>query len=109
VPTTNNDTRWTSKFAMVNDILNLQEPYEIYINLSVSGKGMQVKDKTKLEECRLSDDEWEELREIHALLHPFWLLTMKMQGNIVNRNRDDPSNSFETTVHSEHDSEPPRE
>ena len=80
-----NATRWNSWFLMVNDLLNLREPVDLYVNMCRSSKNMDKKDKKRLEDCVLQDEDWEELIQIHAILYDFWELTLRMQGNVARK------------------------
>ena len=44
-----NTTRWNSIFLMINDLLNLREAVELYIQRILISKTMKKKDKLKLE------------------------------------------------------------
>lgn len=83
-----NATRWNSTFVMINDALNLREAIDLYVNISLTGKSMEKKDKKKLERCYLGEEEWEELHHLHGLLYGFWELTLKMQGNVIQQGDD---------------------
>lgn len=86
-----NATRWNSYFLMMNDILNLREAVEVYYTMVKNSPAFDRKDKKKLDDyCKLTDEDWNELIEIHAMLYDFWDVTMKMQGNVANEMRDDP-------------------
>ena len=75
-----NTTRWNSTFLMINDLLNLREAVDLYVSISLTSKAMEAKYKRKLEQCQPTESDWEELIDLHALLYPFWELTIKMQG-----------------------------
>ena len=89
-----NATRWNSVFLMINDALNLREIIERYFREMLSKNSpLEAKDRDRLKLCQLSNDEWDELIELHALLYPFWELTMQMQGNIAESLLSEDSNS----------------
>lgn len=89
VPRVDNATRWSSVFLMINDVLNLREPIELYLSMCRTSKTMEKKDKQRLEShCSLADDDWEELIHIHGLLYHFWELTIRMQGNVAKKMRE---------------------
>ena len=71
-----------------------------------SSKTMDKKDKQRLEKhCTLTDDEWEELIHLHALLYDFWELTLRMQGNVATNMRENEINTnpeFQETVYGKH-------
>jgi hypothetical protein len=90
IPASDVKTRWNSSFIQINDGLNCKEPIDLYIDRSLVSKDMDKKDKDKLRLCKLTEEDWEELIHLHALLYPLWLLTMKMQGNVINRPEDTP-------------------
>jgi len=79
-----NATRWNSVFLMVNDALNLREVIERYLR-DMLGKTspLEKADRDKLKLCQMSNEEWDDVVEIHVLLYPFWEMTMKMQGNVA--------------------------
>jgi len=106
LPHTDNATRWNSVFLMLNDGLNLREPIELYISMSRSSKTMEKKDKQRLEKhCTLNEDEWEELIHLHVILYDFWELTLRMQGNVATKMRENKLNTnpeFKETVYGKH-------
>ena len=98
LPHTDNATRWNSVFLMLNDVLNFREPIELYLPRCCTFKTMDKKDKQqfKLERhCMLTDDDWEELIHLHALLYDFWELTLQMQGNVTKKLQEDATNMAE--------------
>lgn len=79
MPHMTNSTRWNSYFLMINDLLNLREAVDFYVGIYRSSKTMEKKDKKRLEDhCILEEDDWEELLHLHALLYDFWELTLRM-------------------------------
>jgi hypothetical protein len=90
MPSMNNATRWNSFFLMINDMLNLREAVDLYINMCRTSKTMEKKDKQRLEMyCTLTEEDWEQLTHLHALLYDFWELTIRMQGNVAKKLRAD--------------------
>ena len=98
LPSRDNRTRWNTVFLMMNDMLNLHKTIELYISLSLNSKTMEKKHKQQLEKhCTLTDEDWEELIHIHAILYDFWELTMRMQGNVVKKVQEsftNPANMY---------------
>lgn len=75
---------------MINDMLNLREAVDLYINMCRTSKTMEKKNKQRLEMyCTLIKENWEELTHLHALLYDFWELTIRMQGNMAKKLRAD--------------------
>ncbi|TMI78761.1 MAG: hAT transposon family protein, partial [Bacteroidetes bacterium] len=99
MPPLNNKAHWNTVLLMINALLNCREPIELYINISLSGKTMDKKDKARLERCRLDENEWEELIQLHALLYEFWELTMKMQGSVAKQILRESSDLIDVTVY----------
>src|SRR5579859_1677058 len=44
---------------------------------------LEKPDRDKLKLCQMSNEEWDDVVEIHVLLYPFWEMTMKIQGNVA--------------------------
>src|SRR5271156_1865061 len=69
---------------MTNDVLNLREVIERYLrDMLRKNSPLEKSDREKLKSCQLSNEEWDDVVEILALLYSFWEVTMKMQGNIT--------------------------
>jgi len=85
---------------MINDLLKLREAVELYVSMSISsGKAMEKKDKNKLLECQLKEEDWEELITMHGILYSFWELTLSMQGNIATQIREEIGDEMPETVY----------
>ena len=83
---------------MINDALNLRYVIEMYISSSLASADMLAKDKKKLEACRLTTEEWDQLIDLHDLLYKFWELTLMMQGNVAVELREDLGSENAATV-----------
>jgi hypothetical protein len=77
-----NETRWNSIDKMISSVLGKEVAFDKFVKVTAK----QISDnktRNKLEASILSTAEWEELTEIHRILEPFQVSTMKMQGNFV--------------------------
>jgi hypothetical protein len=77
-----NATRWDSTFMMIDRALTLHEAFDTFFVTAIADRSLSAKDRTKLESIRLKSEDWNELRELHKLLEPFYRLTKELQGNI---------------------------
>ena len=66
----NNSTRWNSAFLSIQRGLRIKSSLEIY--LLTHGDALQ--------EDKLTEEDWQQLKEIAEALEPFWQVTMRLQG-----------------------------
>jgi len=66
----NNSTRWNSAFLSIQRGLRMKSSLEIY--LLTHGDALQ--------EDKLIEEDWQQLKEIAEALEPFWQVTMRLQG-----------------------------
>src|SRR5271169_5426756 len=60
---------------------------------------MEKKDKNKVLECQLKEEDWEELITMHGILYSFWELTLSMQANIATQIREEVGDEMPETVY----------
>ena len=70
-----NKTRWNSTYLMINRALRLRRRIEKFYSTKFS------KEKDFPTGDILSENDWDELEIFKNLLHPFYSLTMRLQGN----------------------------
>lgn len=70
-----NRTRWNSTYLMINRDLRLRRRIEKFYSTKFS------KEKDFRTGDNLSETDWDELEIFKNLLHPFYHLTMRLQGN----------------------------
>jgi hypothetical protein len=66
-----NATRWNSTYLMIHRALKLRHQITLICI-------MNMKD---LKEDILSEDKWDQLKEIEAILMPFYKVTKRLEGN----------------------------
>jgi hypothetical protein len=71
-----NQTRWNSTYLMIKRALKLRVRIDSFIR-----EYTDIGDYSLSDADILSKEDWQTLQTIHDLMFPFWLLTMKLQGN----------------------------
>jgi len=79
-----NATRWNSTYNMIYRALQVKDAIDLFTTRHVTSKR---KDDKNLREDQLSEEDWDTLARVLALLEPFKKITCRMEGRAVEGSR----------------------